>query len=119
VTQTLCRCVEEQVTLFTPDADGATLYQTLLSVEKQTGRRDPRLEVTPIPEAGQWCWWLFWEMHGMRQYGEFGPKRITLHDISVWMDINEEQLGRDDRETILALDVAYLNAAFKAKENNG
>lgn len=98
-----------------PDADGVTLRDTLLSVERQTGRRDSRLDTTPIPEAGGWHWWVFWDVNKMRTYGDYGPKKISIHDLEAWMRLNNEELSRFDVHRVMEMDIAYLNAVTKAK----
>lgn len=92
------------------------MYDHLSGLERTTKKRDTRLDVTPIPEAGAWYWWLFKDLSRDRGNNGFGPCPITLASLKTWMEINNEALSRYDRDVIFMIDNAYLRAVSQANK---
>lgn len=110
--------------MHTPDASGVTAYASAKDHERQMQRQDPDYKeptiaaMKTVPAGGQWYWFLFTELHATRSVGAFGANQISLHDMKVWMELNNETLSRSDREILMKIDRAYLDAVADFKQRN-
>jgi hypothetical protein len=64
-----------------------------------------------MPEHGGYLWAAFCELSATRGSTGFGPAPISRHDIHAWEADTFTRLDPWERQTVLAIDRAYLDAA--------
>jgi hypothetical protein len=104
--------------------DGATLREHLESVERQSGKRHPKLDGPEIPPALVHLWGWFSELSQGRQPGAMGPARLTFLDIDAWARLTRTPIEPWELSVILRLDSAWLaveydNASTKERRKRG
>lgn len=93
--------------------DGATLRVHLARSWKNTGRKDPRLDLE-IPAAGKFVWRVYTQLG--RQYSMSGsPLPITNAEILAWCQLNRVRLSAWELEMIREFDSIALAQAQRAK----
>jgi hypothetical protein len=100
-----------------------TLRESLLSVERQTGKRDERLNEPdsdlPVEFEGyaQAVMAVFQSLSGGRQPGFSGPAPLGWSDMKAWCELNEIYLLPYEVQLLKMLDLVELNALAKQRKD--
>jgi hypothetical protein len=91
------------------------LRDALEKIERQTGRRDPRLDAGPVPEGFGYLWNLFWNLRAGASEG-FGGARITWADIEAYKRATGADLDAFEIEAVMAMDQALRDAMSEGQD---
>jgi hypothetical protein len=76
---------------------------------EQRGRgRRPELDVSPIPEAGQYLLAYFSDIAMARGSNGFGPSYLTASEIWAWSQLSGQRLSPWEFRAIRLLDRAWM-----------
>ena len=64
----------------------ASLKEHLEAVERQTGKRNPRLDAVVVPPGGANVWSIFWLV--------YSGKPIPFTELRAWAELTGEDLGQ-------------------------
>ena len=96
-----------------PDEDRrTTLRRQLEQVERQTGKRDPRLDVE-VPPAGEHLWTWFWALDSARAVSGMGISPIGYGDIDAWARRTGENLSPWEVSVLRGMDETYCREVRK------
>ena len=87
--------------------DNKPLREHLNNIWRQTGRKPPKLEDSPLPPLAKHVWEYFVDLHNERM--SINPKSmITSTHMRDWCWLNEVELELWERLAIKKLDAAWL-----------
>lgn len=91
----------------------ASLYANLMQAYKQTGYRDPRLDITPPLELA-YLWDIFWELSRSRPSDGFGGlSGISNVEFRAWMELNDVRLSLWELQVLKKMDVTYITTVLE------
>ena len=109
---------KEQFKMFTPDARGTTLYDSLKIVEK-AGFKPAELvkfESALLPSDCAEIWQDFTELSASRQQTSEGPCPIVYRDIVAWASLSNKNISAYRCDVLFAIDRAWLDNYYKNQE---
>ena len=109
---------KQQFKMFTQDAKGITLYESLKTAEK-AGFKPPELiefENTLLPSDCAEVWQDFMELSNSRSQSENGPNGLTYQDIVAWNSIVGKQPSSFRSEVLFAIDREWTSNFYKNQE---
>ena len=115
----MCDALRDYLHYHTPNEQGVTKYEHLEQVEKQTGRSPLELEsITEPPEPFLYIWHWFFELHGARQAGGFGPNPISYSEIKAWCEAMNIFITPWEIAVIKAMDREYMQSTSENRKKD-
>lgn len=68
------------------------------------------LQCPPMPDAAEYLWSWFLDLHRARGSGGMGPSTISYLDIDAWCRLRRIRLAVWELDVLLALDGAWMTA---------
>lgn len=109
---------KQQFKMFTQDAKGITLYESLKTAEK-AGFKPPELiefESTLLPSDCAEVWQDFMELSNSRGQTENGPSGITYQDIMAWSNAVGKSPSSFHSEILFSIDREWTSNFYKNQE---
>lgn len=95
--------------------DGISLREHYERASATTGRRHPKLDLPPIPDAFVRAMRIWQDLHRNRQTG-MGLGNLTWPDFHAYAVMAEEKLTRDDIELVRVIDDEFHASRAAAEE---
>lgn len=117
MTEALVAFARAQFAMSIPGSDG-TSKRAHLESAAQSGNAVAQAELDQLPrlpEAGDYLWDWFMQLHRARGSSGFAPNTISWTEIDAWARRRRLELDRWEADALRELDAAYMEESARAQ----